>query len=266
MSDADPNVSEPVVAQEPLFQPSFDAASELRQDSPIRWFLRGTAIGMLLMAAVNAISYFFRTSDWSNLVTSRLRSEEAVGFPFVVWEAGNTYGGMYADYRRLGLNLLVAVAFGSVVGWFAARKTTFLNGLISQLDHGAIQRRAPPIQFSLRGLMVTTAVVAVVATLARNFAARPETLITIYALGPASLVVLVMLPQGLNWEKRVALIIPATFLLISVAIAVGTAMGMEFDKVLKGIFLCWTPQSALAAIALTAWLLHDLSKASSDSL
>ena len=27
-------------------------------------------------------------------------------------------------------------------------------------------------------------------------------------------------------------------------------MGMEFDKVLMGIFLCWTPQSALAAVGL----------------
>jgi hypothetical protein len=64
-----------------------------------------------------------------------------------------------------------------------------------------------------------------------------------------------MLPRRLSWQKRVVIIIPATLTLIAVAIAVGNAMSMEFDKVLMGIFLCWTPQSALAAIGLTATIL-----------
>jgi hypothetical protein len=104
--------------------------------------------------------------------------------------------------------------------------------------------------------MIATALAAVVATIARHYAARSETLIAIYTLGPALLVAIVMLPRHLSWQKRVVLIIPATVTLIAAAIAVGTAMGMEFDKVLMGIFLCWTPQSALAAIALTASLLY----------
>jgi hypothetical protein len=77
----------------------------------------------------------------------------------------------------------------------------------------------------------------------------------IYGLGPLLLVAIAMLPRRLSWQKRVVIIIPATLTLIAVAIAVGSAMEMEFDKVLMGIFLCWTPQSALAAIGLTATLL-----------
>ncbi len=224
-------------------------------DSRLRWFLRGTAVGMLLMAAVNALSYFVRSADWSSLVGRPKSTQESVGFPFQVWEAGNTYGGMFADYPMLGMNILIAFAFGSIIGSVAARKTPLLNRIIHQMQAEATRHKHQPIQFSLRGLMIATTIAAVAAMLARNFAARPETLIAIYALGPACLVAIAMLPQRLSWQKRVAIIIPAAYALIAAAIAVGNAMGMEFDKVLMGIFLCWTPQSALAALALTGSLL-----------
>ena len=74
-----------------------------------------------------------------------------------------------------------------------------------------------------------------------------------------------MLPHRLTWQKRIMIIVPAAYALIGTAIAVGFAMGMEFDKVLMGIFLCWTPQSAIAAVALTATIFfsqyrHDRAK------
>ena len=223
-------------------------------DSPQRWFLRGTAVGLLLMASINALSYFVRSADWSSLVGQPKSLQESVGFPFMVWEAGNTYGGMFADYPKLGLNILIAVAIGSVIGSIAAHKTEFLNRMIQDFQAEATERQHQPIQFSLRSLMIATTIAAVVATLARHFAARPETLIAIYALGPVCLVATAMLPRRLSWQKRVWIIIPATLTLIAVAISVGNAMNMEFDKVLMGIFLCWTPQSALAAIGLTVSL------------
>ena len=227
----------------------------MTSDSPTRWFLRGTAVGMLLMAAVNAISYFFRSADWSSLVGQPKSLQESVGFPFVVWEAGNTYGGMFVDYPMLGVNILIAAAVGSIIGSVAARNTEFLNRLIQAMHEGTAKHKHQPIQFSLKGLMIATTIAAVVAMLARQFAARPETLIAIYSLGPLFLVAIAMLPRGLSWQRRVVIIIPATLTLIAVAIVVGTAISMEFDKVLMGIFLCWTPQSALAAVGLTTTLL-----------
>lgn len=224
-------------------------------DPPRRWFIRGTAVGLLLMAAVNALSYFFRSADWGGLVGRPTSSTESVGFPLTVWEEGNMYGGMFADYPNLGINILFALAVGSIFGWIAMRNTEFLNRLTMEMQSEANQHRHQPIQFSLRGLMIATTIAAVAATLARSFAARPETLIAIYALGPGTLVAIAMLPQRLAWQKRVMIIIPATLTLIAIAIAVGSAMGMEFDKVLMGIFLCWTPQSALAAIGLTSTIL-----------
>ena len=221
-------------------------------DSPLRWYLRGTAVGLLLMGSANALSYFFRSSDWGSLVGERGRLRESVGFPFEVWEAGNTYGGLFADYRMLGWNVVVALLVGSALGIWAAWKTDSLNRMLENMKLESGERTHQPIQFSLRGLMVATLIAAVVATLARQFAARPETLVAIYALGPMTLVAIAMLPHRLTWQKRIMIIIPAAYALIGTAIAVGIAMGMEFDKVLMGIFLCWTPQSAIAAVALTA--------------
>ncbi len=225
------------------------------QDSAIRWFVRGLAIGMLIVAAINAISYFLRSSDWGGLVGPPRGYVESLGFPLVIWEGGNTYGGMFVDYANLGWNVMFAVGVGSVIGFFVARRANFLNRLIQQLQSASVDRQHQPIQFSLLGMMIATAVIAIAATIARKYAARPETLVAIYALGPLVLVAMAMLPQRLAWQKRVMIIIPATFTLIAVAIAVGIALGMEFDKVMMGIFLCWTPQSVLAAVGLTVWVL-----------
>ena len=226
-------------------------------DSPIRWYFRGMAVGLLLMGSANAISYFFRSADWGSLIGETGRLRESVGFPWKVWEAGNTYGGMFADYPMMGLNILVASGVGSLLGIWAASKTTTLNRLIDGMKLETSGREHQPIQFSLRGLMVATLIAAVVAMLARRFAARPQTLIAIYCLGPTTLVAIAMLPRRLSWQKRIMILVPAAYALIGTAIAVGFAMGMEFDKVLMGIFLCWTPQSALAAVALTTSIFYS---------
>jgi len=220
--------------------------------TPRRWFVRGMGVGMLLMASVNALSYFFRSKSWRGLVGQVPRdSGESLGFPFQVWEAGNTYGGMYADYPMIGLNILVAALVGMVVGVFVARKTDFLNRLLNESDEDIEGNPDQPVQFSLSGLMIATTLSAIFASVASKLAVRPETLIAIYALGPTALVIIAMLPRNISWQQRVAIITPATFCLIAVAIAVGHGLKMEFDKVLMGIFLCWTPQSALAATVLT---------------
>jgi hypothetical protein len=242
-----PDVTEPIDdVTEPI-----DDVTEPINDTPLRWFIRGTALGMLVMGSVNAVSYFFRSSSWGSLVGRPTAWKESIGFPFKVWEAGNTYGGLFADYWMLALNVLAAAALGSLLGIWSARHTTDLNRWVEGLMPSAEPHDERPVQFSLRGLMIATGIAAVVATVARNFAARPETLIAIYALGPASLVAIAMLPRKLSWQKRVMIIVPAAYAMIAAAIAVGIGLGMDFDKVLMGIFLCWTPQSALAAVGLT---------------
>ena len=56
------------------------------------------------------------------------------------------------------------------------------------------------------------------------------------------------------WQQRVAMVVPLTLLLIAAAIGIGGRLGkpVEFDRVLLGVFVCWTPQCVLAAITLMA--------------
>jgi len=70
-------------------------------DTPLLWFVRGTALGMLVMGSLNAVSYFFRSSSWGSLVGRPASNQESLGFPLKIWEAGNTYGGWFADYSML---------------------------------------------------------------------------------------------------------------------------------------------------------------------
>lgn len=79
---------------------------------------------MLLMASVNALSYFFRSENWGSLVGKSNRAGESIGFPLEVWEAGNTYGGYFADYPMIGLNMLIAAIASLPLGLLA--ETTVL--------------------------------------------------------------------------------------------------------------------------------------------
>ena len=229
--------------------------------SKTRWFLRGTAVGLLLLASINAMSFFIRSADWSSLIGPPKSNDASIGFPLVVWESGNQYGGLFADYAHLALNTLVAAMVGAIIGSIAAARSHSLNALMTTIQNApsatscASDRSASsPVQFSLQGLMIMTTVVAVAVAVVSKLAASPTTLIGIYVLGPIGLVALAMIPKHLSWQQRVVLLIPITFGLIAIAILVGHSLQMEFDKVLMGIFLSWTPQSALAAIILTAWI------------
>ncbi|MCM2371670.1 hypothetical protein [Aporhodopirellula aestuarii] len=230
-----------------------------------RWFMRGLAVGMLFMASLNALSYFVRSEHWGSLVGKIRPHGESIGFPFEIWESGNMYGGMFADYPMIGLNILVAIVVSLPIAILTTIKSDWLNKLMfdsfqSEMSEGADDSESQPIQFSIQSLMIATTVAAVFAMIASRFAARKETLIFIYALGPLSLVLIAMLPRRLSWQQRVAILTPCAFALIAVAMAVGQALNIDFDKVLMGIFLCWTPQSAIAAIVLTIVVFAQLSR------
>ena len=49
---------------------------------------------------------------------------------------------------------------------------------------------------------------------------------------------------------------PSPVTLIAAAIALGQRLQVDFDKVMLGIFICWTPQTVVAAVSLTSWLLY----------
>lgn len=236
----------------------FDLSSASGDDRTVvskkHWFVRGLAVSMLFFAAINAGSYFFRSHDWSSLVRPGRNFSESLGFPWVMWEGGNNYGGMFVDYASLGWNVLAGAVVSVIVGVLVARRGDYLNQVVARFESESPEVNGP-VQFSIKGIMVATLIIAVAVVLAKNFAAKPETLVAVYIVGPAVLVAIAMLPRNLAWQKRVAILVPITIGMILVAVFVGSSLDMEFDKVLFGIFLCWTPQSALAAIGLSGWFL-----------
>lgn len=214
--------------------------------SRTHWFARGLGGGILVVAALNAISYFVRSSGWSQLLRNDYAGE-AIGFPLEMWQGGNSYSGLFIDYRALGLNAMFALVCGSVLGLLAIWQMSRLNAWVSDIEEEVVAVQNGKLQFTIGGLLMGTAVVAIAASAARNLTPRPEALTAIFWLGPTVLIILALLPYRISWEYRVAVLLTAAVGLIATAIAVGAALNLEFDKVLLGIFVCWTPQSTLTA-------------------
>ena len=222
-------------------------------DGPISWILRGVVVGILMLGAANALSFFFRSEGWGSLLGDLEPYDEAIGFPFAVWNEASSYGEHPLNKSAFAMNIFLGVIAGSLVGWFAARNRVTMNAIMNRLA-GSHQNQIK-MQFSLRGLMITTVVAALSAALVRYFTPRVEFLAGVYALGPIALVAIAFVPRGLSWQQRVTIITPATIVLIAITITLGQVLDVPFDKVLLGVFICWTPQTAIAAVALSAWVM-----------
>jgi len=223
-------------------------------DSSLTWMLRGVMIGVLVIGSANAVSFFFLSEGWGSLLGSREPGDEAIGFPLRVWVEGSSYAHHPLRVVPFLINIATGLLIGVTVGLWAIWQKPKLNQIMTRFRSGPLGKPVK-MQFSLRGLLVTTLLAALAAAMARSFAPRVEVLAVIYALGPVSLILLAYVPRGLHWQQRIAILTPATFVLIAVAITLGNALDIEFDKVLMGIFICWTPQAASGAIVLTAFLL-----------
>jgi hypothetical protein len=117
-----------------------------------------------------------------------------------------------------------------------------------------------PIQFSMRGIFLAMVLAAVIAAIGRSLKPSWEILASIYLLAPLGLVLFALLPYRISWQHRCVILTPAAMAIIGVAMFIGSRIGVDFDKVLMGIFICWTPQSALAAIGLLAVIYHAEAK------
>lgn len=226
--------------------------------TPAHWFFRGGVVGILFCAALNSLSYFVRSDGWGNLIGTAPDRSESLGFPFQIWEAGNSYGGFYADYAALGLNVLCALVVASACGAVTVANRDLLTRMVHDFENRLPPRASARAQFSIRGLLLLSTICAIIAALAR-IAARPEFLAATFVVGPWLLVAVALSPRRISWPRRVWILAVCAIALIGGAIAIGAALTnpVAFDRVLFGIFVCWTPQSALAAIGLTlAIVLH----------
>jgi hypothetical protein len=165
---------------------------------------------------------------------------------------------LFVDLPALVVNVLFGMAVGTICGALTLKFRSWLNELVNRLEVAAVEPQRGGLQFSLRGLFALSGLAALAAAGAHYALARhPAVLGIIYGLGPWILVAVAFLPMGLSWQRRVVVLVPAALALMVAAVAVGASLKppLEFDKVLMYIFICWTPQSVLVAMALTTALI-----------
>ncbi|MCY2991094.1 MAG: hypothetical protein NTY19_24930, partial [Planctomycetota bacterium] len=163
--------------------------------TPMSWFVRGFFVGILVTASMIACTYFIRSVGGGNLLGTRPDRREALGFPCEVWESGNTYGGYFVDYRALLVDAVCAVMVGAICGLITVRHRVRLNSLVEALEKTPGQPSRSHLQFSLRGMLLATGLVALMSATARYaLAGQAESLGVIYLLGPWVLVLIALLP------------------------------------------------------------------------
>lgn len=219
------------------------------------WFVRGIAGGFMLLAALNAISWFYLSSGWTDLCGATLNADsEAIGFPFEIWREGTSYnGGWMINFPSFGLNLLVAAAISICGGFIAMSVAPVFNRIIAEFETTSDPPRRLKLTFSVRGLFVATTIAAVSLGVTRMLGVSPWLLGAIYFAGPLVLILIAMAPVGLQWEQRMVILVAFAIIMLVGSVMIGTKMGMEFDRVLFGVFICWVPQSVFAAAISLAW-------------
>lgn len=227
-----------------------------QETSNRHWFIRGAASGILLFAAANALSWFFRSEGWSDLLGTTEDSEiEAVGFPFEIWRERQYYAfGSVIDMSWVLVDLLIGIIFACACGMLFVRFREQLDPLLQMPveekrdGEGRLSR-----SFSLRGLFVATTIAAVFVAAVQAFGLTSKLLTAIYFAGPIVLIVIAMAPMGMPWKQRVVLLIVFAVVMLGTCVFVGNRLGMEFDRVLMGVYLCWVPQSVFATVVVLLW-------------
>ena len=231
-------------------------------DSRWHWFGRGFLAGLMVIAAVNAISYFVLSDGILNLIGASQMQQEAIGFPFEVWRRGEGYGRFIVSFPAFFSNCGIGVFFALIIGAMAASRKGFLN----RITYDAVSREAKSdsggnsFQFSIKSILIATSIVAIFLAAALNITVDPKVLAVIFFAGPWAMVGLSMLPPGIKWQHRVVMMTVMAVVMIGVAIAVGGQLGKPFDEVLMGIFISWTPQSVVGISIILGYLFLRPSK------
>lgn len=215
------------------------------------WFLQGAMLGVLITGTLNALSYFVRSGGWGSLLGDQIRFE-AMGFPAELW-AGDGYHVHTVSFVGLAANLGFTVGLSVLLGIATLICVRPLNRLVDSFEFEP--EESYRLQFSLRSLLLVTLIVSVVSAVANATTWSPKLLGGIYLFGPLSLILVAMIPRRIPWQQRIAIVMPGAVCLIALALFIGLSIGISVDKVLLGIFACWTPQSAIAAIGITAVML-----------
>ena len=228
------------------------------------WFGRGFLVGLMIIGAANAISYFVLSDGFSNLIGKKADEQELIGFPFQVWQRGKTYGTALINFPSFYINGATGVGLGLVIGTLWALLTNKLNQVAENIlrveqtsalpSETKSQDDSSGNQFSLGGLMIGTTLVALIVGLATKLQPDPRVIAGIFFFGPVVIIGITMLPRRWSLQFRMAALTVLAASSIGVAVAVGSGLELPFDEVLMGIFICWTPQGVIGTFLLVSWL------------
>ena len=235
-------------------------------ESRWHWFGRGFLAGLMIIAAVNAISYFVLSDGISNLIGASQSQQEAIGFPFEVWRRGQASRQFLVNFPSFFSNCGIGLLFGIIVGVIAANQKKYLNKITLEavLREAKSETGGNSLQFSIKSIFIATSIVAVFLAAAMNIRADPKVLAAIFFAGPWAMVGLSMLPPGIKWQHRVVMMTVMAVVMIGVAIAIGGQLDKPFDEVLMGVFISWTPQSVIGILVLLGFIFSKSSKRSDE--
>ena len=180
-----------------------------------------------------------------------------------MWNHQRDYASGAMDYWAFGINVLIAIAVGVVLGFVAVSLAPKLNRWVDEHESKEMKTKVEQrgfttqaaTQFSISGLLGTTALAAIAFGAMTQWAGTRELLWFVYTLGPISLIAIAFLPRNVGWQVRCNVLVIAAIGVIGGTIWSGHLRGLEFDRTLMGIFIFWTPQSSFAAVGITTFLL-----------
>ena len=219
------------------------------------WFLSGVLWTVLFFAALNALSYFYRSDSLGDLFGARPGNDEAIGFPFEIWREAGFSRSDLPDSHAMYQNALVGLAASLPGGllWlflFNNRKTNSIIRL-SIRKHRKKMSQQIRLQFSLRSLLLLTTVVAVVTAGAKGSEPLRRVLLGgIYLGGPWITVFASWQSRQLvAWHRRFV-VYGTLSLLLSGTLALGLSLQDigDLTRVFLGIFVFWVPQCVFCAI------------------
>lgn len=220
---------------------------------------RGMLAGVLFFAAANSLSYFARTGG-------NLQSEGGrIGFPCLVWEDNGRSVGQF-DPDALLVNVAVGLSASLIFGCLyaalvrprrAPQPRIFASSQTANGASGESGRpsRQPP-QFSLRGLLLLTTLVAVLMALGQEADEdlKRRMLIPLYWLGPGLLVSTYCLTARLAPRTRSQSVSLVAALTIAATCILGASAGFDdFTQIALGFYIYWTPQCVLLLASCFVW-------------
>ncbi len=213
---------------------------------------------LLLWAAANALSYFFRSDEWGNLLGLSPQSGQAIGVPWVIWsESGSS--GFYSRLALLG-NATVALLTAAMAHMLVAKFLRHRQDDMLAPGNACLEMtESSPgraLQFRIRTLLALFVVEAIILGGVRSLGdARPALLAAIYLLGPSLMLAVGWRLRDVNRTHRNLALLIAGFLFVPAAAVLGESIeGIhDFTRGLLGLFVCWVPQCVLLAAVLMAF-------------